>query len=58
MSKLKYCALGDYGIEYVADTREKCQTWIDLQVEDEDMEPDYYQIVTHTQAELNATPEV
>lgn len=60
--KVKFCALGEYGIEYVADTEKEAQDWIDLEIKGEGngttpVDKDYYQIVTHTQAELDAMPE-
>lgn len=64
MSKnLKYCAYGEEGIEFAADTRAECQKWIDDEIagignSDEPMPEDYYGIVTYTQAELDAMPEV
>lgn len=58
VNKTKYCALGDYGIEYTANSLEECQKWIDEQVVDGETEPDYYAIVTYTQAQLDALPEV
>lgn len=56
--QIMYCALGDYGIEMESPTKKGIQAWIDSQVEDEGVDPDYYSIVTHTKAELAAMPEV
>lgn len=58
----KYCALGEEGIEFVANTEEECQDWIDQEIAGEGnstypVDKDYYQIVTHTQAELDAMPD-
>lgn len=63
MSKIKYCAVGEEGIEFVADTEKEVQDWIDEEVagtgnSTEPMPDDFYQIETHTQAELDAMPEV
>lgn len=63
MSKIQYCAFGEEGIEFVADTQAECRAWIDAEVagegdSDEPMPENYYQIVTYTQAELDAMPEV
>lgn len=56
--RLMYCALGDYGIEYATSTEAACNRWIKAQAEDNEFDPGYYSIVTHTQAELDAMPEV
>lgn len=59
MSKdIKYCAVGDYGVEWIANTQHECQHWINEQIENEDMEDDYYKIKEYTQAELDAMPEI
>lgn len=63
MNELKYCALGEEGIEFVADTQEECRKWIDAEIAGEGnagypVDEDYYGIITHTQAELDAMPEV
>jgi hypothetical protein len=63
MSKLQYCAQGEYGIEFFADTEKEVQDWIDTEVRgegnaDEPVPADYYSIITMTRAELKALPEV
>lgn len=61
--KIKYCALGEEGIEFVSDDENEVKAWIYDEIigegnASEPMPVDYYQIVTHTQAELDAMPEV
>ena len=54
----KYCAYGEEGIEFVADTEEEVQKWIDEFTASEGIEKEYYQITSMTQDELDALPEV
>lgn len=60
--KIMYCAQGEEGLEYIADTRKECQAWIDEQLDQHRHEtffdPDYYQIVKFTKAEIAVMPEV
>lgn len=56
-NKLMYCALGEEGIEFVADNVDAVSDWIhEQEIEDESLQ-DYYSVVTHTKAELDAMPE-
>lgn len=52
-----YCAVGEYGIEFASVTRKECKAWIDDQMTNEDIDPNYYSITTMTKAELDALPE-
>lgn len=56
--RIVYCAQGEEGIEYSDFSKRKLQQWIDEQTSDEDVPAGYYQIVTMTEAELDALPEV
>lgn len=58
MISLRYCAVGDYGIEADFGTEKECQDWIEQQKLDagDDLD-DYYTIQTYTQPELDAMPE-
>lgn len=59
MSKIvKYGAVGDYGCEFMADTKQECQKWIDEEVagngiSTEAVPEDYYSIHPYTQQELD-----
>lgn len=57
MSKIKYCANGEEGIEFVADTEQEVKKWIDDTVSENEMPENYYNILVMTQAELDALPE-
>ena len=63
-NELRYCAIGDYGMENHFPTEEQCKEWIAEQIAESKREdasnplPDnYYFIRTYTQAEIDAMPE-
>lgn len=64
MSKyIQYGAVGEEGCEFMADTPEEVQKWIDEQVagegvSDEPMPEDYYQVYPYTQKDLDEMKEV
>lgn len=56
--KIVFCADGEEGIEFYADTEQEVRIWIDDMVSENEMPDDYYYIVSMTKAELDALPEV
>lgn len=55
---VKYGAVGEEGCEFMADTPEEVQAWIDKEVAgeghaDEPVDPDYYYIHGYTQEQLH-----
>lgn len=60
-NEVRYCAIGDYGVEADFATAAECKAWIKQQVdaagEDEIDMGEYYTMRTYTPAELAAMPE-
>lgn len=60
-NEVRYCAIGDYGVEADFATAAECKAWIKQQVdaagEDEIDIGEYYTMRTYTPAELAAMPE-
>lgn len=60
---IQYGAVGEEGCEFMADTAEEVQQWIDTEIAgeghaDEPVDPDYYSIYPYTQKELDEMIEV
>lgn len=60
---VKYGAVGEEGVEFLADTVNEVQKWIDEEVAgtghaDEPMPDDYYQIYPYTQKQIDEIKEV
>lgn len=60
---VKYGAVGEEGCEFVADTKEEVQKWIDTEIageghSTEPMPEDYYYVYGYTQKELDEMVEV
>lgn len=59
MTTWKYCANGEEGIEFVADTEKECQEWIDREIAGDGIgsypvDEDYYHIVKLSQVQVDA----
>ena len=60
-NEVRYCAIGDYGVEADFATAAECKAWIEQQIKNEASDDidisEYYTMRTYTPAELAAMPE-